>query len=117
MGIKCSDHHVVACTSNNEIYCWGQNITNCFGLQQSEHGLETKIFTTPIKVILPIENSNSEHVLEIFCAQGKTCILMNDRRTIFFAGNFNFSNEISQRLCGFSKPIKTNDVRRVVDIE
>ena len=115
--IKCSDHHVVACTSRNEIYCWGQNVLNCFGLQESEHSQETKIFTSPLKVTFPIENSIYENVLDIFCAQGKTCILMNDRRTVFFAGNFNFSNEISQRLCGFSKLVETNDMRRIVDIE
>ena len=56
--IKCSDHHVVACTSNNDIFCWGQNVSNCFGLHQTDHCKETKIFCTPIRVSLPLEDNN-----------------------------------------------------------
>lgn len=115
--IKCSDHHVVACTIKNDVFCWGQNVSNCFGFKYLEDINEPNIFCLPIKVSFPRENQKSSKViLDIFCTQGKTCILMDDRRTIYYAGSFLFSGEPSTSSDGFHKFVEPNESRRIKDI-
>ena len=85
--ISCSAHHVIAVNSNDSVFCWGQNITSCLGISYLGNAKEKKIYPLPMKLSLPGEESG---VLDVFCSHGKSCLLMKDRKTIVYAGNFNF---------------------------
>ena len=86
--ISCSDHHVIAVNSNDSVFSWGQNITSCLGINNIGTEKEKKIFPLPVKVTLPGEKLG---VLDVFCSHGKSCLLMKDRKTTVYAGNFNFN--------------------------
>ena len=101
--VSCSDNHVVALNSNDDVFCWGQNISNCLGLSKPDDKSAAKIFCLPIKVSIPVENNCG--ILKLYCGPVKTCLLMKDRRTLYYAGDVGFCKE----------KVTTNEFRLFLD--
>ena len=87
--ISCSDHHVIAVNSKDEVFCWGQNVCNCLALNTLSEKDVGKIYCLPRKVSISKKGGS---VSDVFCARGKSCILLKDRRTIYYAGNLYFNS-------------------------